>query len=261
MEQNTKDRFWVALRVVGMVAVLAVAYAALSYVSTYSQSIEPSSFRSFSVAGEGKITAIPDIASFSFSVVTEGGKDIGALLRENTEKTNAAVAFVKDKGIETKDIKTSQYSLSPRYQYYGCEQGACPPAEIVGYTITQTVAVKVRDFSKIGELLSGVLGAGANTVSSLQFAVDEPTAAQQEARAEAIEKAKVKAEEIADAAGFRVGRLLSIDEGYSYYYPKTSMDMYGRGGGAVSSESAPAPSIEPGSQEVTVNVTLRYEIR
>ena len=75
MGRSIKQYFWVAVTV----AVLVVAYAAWSYARTYSQSVEPSSFRSFSVTGEGKAVAIPDIASFSFSVVTEGGKDIGAL--------------------------------------------------------------------------------------------------------------------------------------------------------------------------------------
>ncbi|MFH1193276.1 MAG: SIMPL domain-containing protein [Candidatus Jorgensenbacteria bacterium] len=256
-EQKMKSYFWVAVTV----AVLVVAYAAWSYARTYSQSVEPSSFRSFSASGEGKVVAIPDVAAFSFSVVTEGGKDIGALQKKNTELANGAIAFVKDGGVEAKDIKTAQYRLEPRYQYYACKTGACPPPEIVGYTITQSVAVKVRDFAKIGELLSGVLEHGANTVSDFQFTVDDPTAVQQEARAEAIEKAKAKAKEIADVAGFRVGRLLSIDEGgYAPVLYKTSaMEAFGRGGGDVA--AVPAPSLEPGSQEITVNVTLRYEIR
>lgn len=254
-EQKIKSYFWVVVTV----AVLVVAYAAWSYARTYSQSVEPSSFRSFAVSAEGKVVAIPDVAAFSFSVVTEGGKDIGALQKKNTELANGAIAFVKDEGVAAKDIKTQTYRLEPRYQYYACKTGACPPPEIVGYTITQSVAVKVRDFAKIGGLLSGVLENGANAVSDFQFTVDDPTAVQQEARAEAIAKAKVKAEEIADAAGFSVGRLLSIDEGGGYQ-PMYSMaaESLGRGGGP---SAVPTPTIEPGSQEVTVNVTLRYEIR
>jgi len=255
MGRSIKQYFWVAVTV----AVLVVAYAAWSYARTYSQSVEPSSFRSFSVTGEGKAVAIPDIASFSFSVVTEGGKDIGALQSENTGKANAAVAFVKGEGVEVKDIKTQAYRMEPRYQYYACKTGACPPPEIVGYTITQVVAVKVRDFAKIGKLLSGVLKNGANSVADFQFKVDDPTAVQAEARAEAIQKARAKAEEVAGAAGFSVGRLLSIDEGGGYQ-PMYSMaaESLDRGGGP---SAVPAPTIEPGSQEVTVDVTLRYEIR
>ncbi|MFH1162078.1 MAG: SIMPL domain-containing protein [Candidatus Jorgensenbacteria bacterium] len=252
---RVKQYFWVALTI----AVLVAAYAVWSYARTYSQSIEPSSFRSFSVSGEGKAVAIPDIASFTFSVVTEGGKDIGALQLGNTEKANAAVAFVKGEGVEAKDIRTQAYRLEPRYQYYACKTGACLPPEIVGYTITQSVAVKVRDFAKIGGLLSGVLENGANAVADFQFTVDDPTAVQAEARAEAVTRAKAKADEVAKAAGFSVGRLLSIDEGGGYQ-PMYSMaaESLGRGGGPT---AAPTPTIEPGSQEVTVNVMLRYEIK
>lgn len=135
----------------------------------------------------------------------------------------------------------------------------CPPAEIVGYTITQSVQVKVRDFSKVGEILSGVVEEGANTVSQLSFTIDEPDAVQNEARAEAIEKAKQKAKLVAKAGGFGLGRLLDIQEsGYlpPIYYAK---EAFGRGGADMSSSVMPA--VEPGSQEVTVSVVLRYEIR
>lgn len=256
--EKTKQYLYVAI----IVALLVGAYSVWSYVSSYGESIQPSSFRSFSVSGEGKIVAVPDVAQFSFSVVTEGGKDLGALQADNSKKMNSAIDFVKKNGVEAKDIKTQNYSISPRYQYYSCSHPEssvkpCPPAEIVGYTVSQDVQVKIRDFAKIGVILGGVVEAGANTVSQLQFTIDDPDAAKSQARAEAIEKAKVKAEEIAEAGGFRVGRLLGIDEsGAQPVY-------YGYGAGAVMKESlaVPAPNIEPGSQDVKVSVTLRYEIR
>jgi uncharacterized protein YggE len=129
----------------------------------------------------------------------------------------------------------------------------------VGYTITQSVEVKVRDFSKAGDILSGVVGSGANSVSSLNFTIDDPTRVQSEARAQAIQKAKEQAETVAKAGGFKVGRLLSIDEGYSPVYDRS----YGMGGSNESMKSmsaAPVPAIEPGSQDIVVNVNLRYEI-
>ncbi len=250
------------------IALLVGAYAALSYVNTYSASVEPSSFRSFTVTAQGKVVTVPDVAEFNFSVVTEGGKDVGSLQGTNTEKMNKAIDFVKLSGVDAKDVRTSGYSINPRYQYYNCGQSItsgvvqpCPPAEVVGYTITQNVEVKIRDFSKIGDILSGVVKSGANSVSQLQFTIDDPEKAKNDARADAIEKAKTQAEEIADAAGFSVGRLLSVDEsGYSpmYYDSMRSMKVMSNGVGA---EAVPAPSIEPGSQEVNVTVSLRYEIR
>lgn len=238
-----------------------VGFAALQYSSAYSRSIQPSSFRSFSVSGEGKSIGIPDVAEFSFAVVTQGGKDIGALQTDNTEKANAVIAFVKSNGVESKDIKTEAYDLSPRYQYANCggynNNSVCPPPEIVGYTVTQAVSIKVRDFTKTGTILSGVIGKGANSVSQLNFKIDDPTEVQNMARAEAVEKAKAKAVSIAKAGGFRIGRLLSIEEGGGYYPA-----YYERGIGiAADAAGAPKTTIEPGSEDVNVTVTLRYEIR
>lgn len=248
-----------------IIGVIAFSTAMLSYVRSYSRSIEPSTFRSFSVSGEGKVVAIPDVAQFTFSLITQGGKDIAALQRENTDKVNAIIGFIKSKNIEAKDIKTQNYNLDPRYQYFSCpfesrDAKPCPPPEIVGYMITQTVSVKIRDFSKIGDVLAGVVEKGANNVSQLSFEIDEPTKIQNEAREEAIKKAKEKANLIAKAGGFKIGRLLSINEGFSPIpVGRHFLDMEAKGG--ASSAPLPAPVIEPGSQEVFVNVNLIYEIR
>lgn len=245
-----------------VIGVLAVSYAAVSYVQTYSQSIEPSSFRSFSVTADAKVVAVPDVAAFTASVITEGGLDLGALQTMNVEKTNAVIAYVKEQGVDEKDVKTEGYAVEPRYQYYGCETGACPPPRIVGYTVRQTVAVKARDFTKAGTILSGVVENGANSVSSLNFTIDDLTEVQNRARAEAIAKAKVKAKLVAAAGGFGVGRLLSIEENGYPSYPQPAYVMreaYGRGG--ARDDAKMVSSIEPGSEDVRVTVTLRYEIR
>lgn len=259
-DNKIKGLLWVVIALV----FIAFGYAAVNYVDTYSKSIEPSTFRNFTVSGEGKITAIPDVAQFTFSVITEGGKDIAKLQKENTDKVNKAIDFVKSKGVEAKDIKTLNYNLDPRYQYFSCpkplagEAKPCPPAEIVGYNITQTVQVKVRDFAKIGDILSGVVDKGVNDVSQLSFTIDDPTKLQDSAREQAIAKAREKAKLIAKAGNFRVGRLLGIEEGGGvipfYKYALPAAESLGIG------DATPTPSIEPGSQEITVTVTLRYEI-
>jgi hypothetical protein len=254
-----------------IIALLVLSYAAVKYVGTYDKSIEPSTFRSFSASGEGKVVAIPDIAQFSFSVVTEGGLDIGKSQEDNVNKSNAIIDFFKSNGIDAKDIKTTGFNINPKYEYYSCPSRytydssatpvPCPPPKIVGYTITQSVTIKVRKMDKAGEMLSGAVDRGANNVSGLSFTVDEPDKYQNQAREEAIAKAKEKAKAVAKAGGFGVGRLLGIEEGgYQPYYDR----YYGMAGDMKAMEAsapAPAPSIEPGSQEITVNVTLRYEIR
>ena len=180
---------------------------------------------------------------------------------------NGAIAYAKSQGVEAKDIETQNYNLEPRYQHYNCNPAydasrntkPCPPAEIVGYAITQTVSVKVRDFGKVGDILAGVVKNGANTVSGLDFRIDDLSKVQNEARAKAITGAKEKAKMIADAGGFRIGKLLSIDEGYAPLRMMNEKIVYGMGGGDAA--PVPVPAIEPGSQDVSVSVTLRYEIR
>lgn len=270
-----------------IIAILVFSYAALSYVNTYASSVQPGTYRSFAVSGEGKVVAVPDIANFSFSVITEGGKDLASLQKDNTTKSNKIIDFIKSKGIDSKDIKTEGYSVYPRYTNYTCKQtvmpmgavsgGAsgmmepsvpvaypvekvCPPPEIAGYSITQTISVKIRNFSKAGDILSGAVSNGANSVSQLSFSIDNRDMVESQARAEAISKAKIKAQAVAKAGGFRLGKLLSIDEGYSpvYYARAMSADSgFGKGGAEVAS----APPIEPGSQDIIINITLRYEIR
>jgi uncharacterized protein YggE len=275
------------------VALLAVAYAALSYVNSYGQMIQPSSFRSFYVTGEGKTTTVPDVAEFSFQVTTEGGTDISALQAKNTDATNKAIAFVKAQGVADKDITTQAYNVEPRYQTYECKvtpvtynsapaisnltvssgttavaasapaiisssTTVCPPASIAGYTITQSVDIKIHDFSKIGTIMSGVVKNGANQIGSLSFTIDDQTTAQNQARADAITKAKAKADSIAAAGGFTVGRLLNIQENSisPVYAPSVMMGLNAKSDAAVAT-----PTIQAGSQEVDVNVTLQYEIK
>ena len=254
--------------------ILTVSYAAVSYVKTYSRSIEPGAYRSFPVTGEGKVVAVPDVAEFTFSVITQGGKDLAKLQKENTERVNRAIGFVKGEGVGDKDIKTQGYDVSPRYQNVICKpmplpavysesypiiDRTCPPPEIVGYTITQTVSVKVRDFSKIGALLSGVVSAGANSVSQLSFVIDDRTELENKAREEAMMKANEKAKSIAKAGGFKLGKLISVNEGWVGPIPYARYEAFGKGGDGIA--AAPSPTIEPGSQEIAISVTLVYEIR
>jgi hypothetical protein len=286
---------------VGGVMALAIAFAAVSYVNYYGKSIQPSSYRSFSVTAEGKSTSIPDVAEFSFQVITEGGTDLSSLQTQNTDASNKVIDFVKAQGVAAKDIKTLYYNVDPRYQNYDCYmqplsaiapsvnagtvasppaagQGGtvssgsagsapssssgsvrtCPPASIVGYTVTQSVDVKMRDFKKVSDIMGGVVTNGANQVGSLSFTTDDPTAVQDQARADAIAKAKVKAESMAKAGGFKLGRLLNISENGYNPYPVYNESL---GLSAKAAPAAPTPTIEPGSQETTIDVTMQYEIR
>ena len=163
MDTKLKNLFGI----VGVITLLLFVGVLNKYVNAYSSSTQPASYRSFSTNGEGKVVAVPDVAQFSFGVTTEGGVNITALQQENTKKMNGAIAFLKDKKIDPKDIKTEQYNLQPRMQYNGCQNGGvCPPPSIVGYTISQTVSVKIRNFESIGDVMSGIATKGVNSVSA-----------------------------------------------------------------------------------------------
>lgn len=261
---NNVEKIKGYLYVVLAISALVVAFSVFSFAGSYSSSIEPSSFRSFNVSAEGKVVAVPDVAKFSFSVISEGGKDLVTLQKENTEKINKAIEFLKENGIESRDIKTSNYNISPRYQYYNCGGNyskPCPPPEIVGYSISQVVDVKVRDFSKIGEVLKGVVEKGANNVSSLSFTIDDPEKLELEAKNIAIKKAQEQAKEIAKTANFSLGKLLSISFSSDRIPPQpmfySSSFRDAKGGG----DESVVPQVEAGSNEITASVALQYEIK
>jgi len=258
---DTKIKNYLGITIIA--AIIFSVIASLWHVNSYSKSVSPD--LSFSVSGEGKIVAVPDIAQLSFGVLTEGGNNLTDLQRENTEKINRVITFLKENGIDAKDIKTQSYNITPRYQYFSCPPSVnkeeiipCPPSRIVGYTINQDISVKIRELDNTGDILAQVVDSGVNTVSGPDFTVDDPTELQNQAREDAITEAKNKAKTIAKAGGFRLGKLLSIQEGF--YFPRTiQAQLYAKAESYVG--DLESPSIEPGSQEIVVNVTLTYEIK
>ena len=242
-------------------ALVIFAFSAVAYVFVYAQSVEKTyPTRTFSVDGEGAIDVVPDVARFSVSVVTEGGRNIVDVQSENAKKIAAVHTFLTGQGIEKKDIRTTTYALVPRYDYPNCNDfTVCPPPSIAGYSLTQSFEVTVHDFEKIGGILSGVVEKGVNTVSDIAFTLDDASAAKNEARVEAMKKAREKAQAIARAGDFRLGKLMALYEDGSTVMP------VGEGGfatrdGVMEQKSAISPVIEPGVQPTKVRVTLTYEI-
>lgn len=248
------DDFMKRLKVFSFVV---LALSAVAYVYQYGRSVRFTSQNSFTVTGEADTEVPTDIATFTVSVVTEGGNNVSDIQKQNVEKMNAINAFLKEQGVEKKDLKTSQYSLSPRYSYPKCEGllSPCPPPSISGYTLTQTLTVKVRDLEKLGNILSGITEKGANTVSGISFTVDDDNDARQKARTEAIENAKKKARDIAKAGNFRVGRLISVFE------EENSGIQSGFGGDSLEIKAVQVPIIESGTQSGKVRMNLTYEIK
>ena len=252
------------LGIVSIFAVLCLVIVAFWYASVNAQT--KASERLFRVSGEGKIVAVPDVARITFGIISEGGKNLADLQKQNTDKSNKIISFLKEQGIDAKDIKTQSYNINPRYQYFDCyseiytgaEPRACPPPEIVGYSISQSISVKVRKLDKAGQILAGVVERGANNVYGPEFVVDEPENLKTQARQKAVEQAKQKAKAVARAGGFRLGRLMAINEGF-YGGPiqlRTAVAEFGKGG-----DASDAPTLEPGSEEIVINIELVYEIK
>ena len=204
-------------------------------------------YQTVSFAGEGKVKAEPDTAKVDIGLVTEG-KDTISVQNENSSKMNAVIKFLKERGIGEADIKTSNYSLSPKYEY------GKGKSSLVGYVLNQNLTVTVRNLDKIGEILDGAVSSGANQINSVSLFVDKPEELKNKAREEAVKNAKEKAKSISQIAGFRLGRLVNFQENL-FGEPPVFFETMAKGG------AAPAPQIEPGSQEIKVNVTLTYLIK
>jgi len=204
------------------------------------------------LSGEGKAIGVPDVASVNFSVITEK-MTAKETMAENANKMNEVINFVKESGVDEKDVKTQAYFLSPRYDWVEGER------VFKGYQLTSTLAVKIRDLEKISDIIDGVVLRGANQVGDIQFVIDDPDKLKEEARNKAIENAKVRAESIAKATGLKIGKILSFTEGTApeapIPVPYSLEEAKGLGAGA------PAPEIEKGSQEITVNVSLTFELK
>ena len=216
-----------------------------------------------SVSGYGEAFGAADIATFTFSVVSEKST-VAAAQTEATNKINAITKYLTDADVDKKDIQTTDYSVYPQYDYQTqvCAAGVyCPGGKQVlrGYQVRQTTTVKVRDIAKAGDLLTGVGSKGATEVSGLQFVFDDPNKLQDDARGKAIADAKGKADELAKQLGVRLVRVVSFNEngggypGPMYYKADSAL---GVGGGTPAS-----PEISVGQNKVTSNVSVTYEIR
>ena len=214
------------------------------------------------VSGQGEAFAIPDIATFSFTV-TEAGENVESAQGLLDRKMEAALVAVRAVGVEDKDIKTLSYNVYPKYEWeqivcitYPCPQGK---NRLIGYEVSQTVLVTVRDTEKAGELVSKVGATNVSNISGLEFTVDDREKYVAEAREQAIEKAKAEAKVLAKQLGVRLGKMLYYNDNSGYpgpYYAE------GLGGSDMRVMSAPAKAELPeGETKITANVSITYEIK
>jgi len=205
----------------------------------------------FEVSGEGTATTSPDQAEISFGI-TISKPTVKAAQDEANQTINNISDSLKKLGVKSEDIKTTNYSVYPNYDYNNGRQ------KITGYNVNANLLVKFHDFDILNQAIDGATSLGANQVGGINFTLSDAkqSEAQNQARVDAVKQAKQKAESLAAASGIKLGKLINVTENQNPSYP---VPMYAKADMAMGAgESAPT-RVEPGSQEVTISVTLSYE--
>lgn len=204
----------------------------------------------FVVTGEGKVSVTPDIAVINLGV-EENGVSLKQVQDSVNKKSKNLVDALKKLGVGESDIKTTSYNIYPNYDYN------LQPAKITGYRVSTNYQVKVKDFDKVNDISVKATESGANVVGNISFDINEATKNKklQEAREEAVAKAKEKAEGLAKAAGISLGKIINVSESQERNYPEPMALM------EKSSTGITNPDIQPGETELSITVSLSYEIR
>ncbi len=248
------NQFELSNRVFILIIVLAVGLMAFWSFRMYEiwKTSTGSYPREITVEGEGKALITPDLAIVNLGVTTDA-KTSAQVVADNTKKMNAVITTLKDLGIDEKNIQTTNYNLSPKYDYTP-ERGSFED----GYTISQNLQVRVKEFEKLGDILAKTTEAGANTVGGINFTLENKDKVKQEAREEAIAKAKESAKQISEVTGLKFGRIIGF---YEYFENPGYFEGYGAAEKSISLDASSPPMIEPGQEEMTLKVSLTYRVR
>jgi uncharacterized protein YggE len=204
------------------------------------------------VSGEGEATVAPDLAVLTLSVMREA-KTARAALDANNDAMAAVIAAMKSAGIAERDLQTAGIQISPRYNFPTSPDGS-QRAELVGYQVTNTLSVRVRDIDKTGEILDKAVTLGVNEGGGISFTNANPAAVITEARKNAVADAIDRAKTLAQAAGVSVGRVIEISEQSSAPQPMPmsakSFDM-----------ARAAVPLQAGENSYRVQVNVTFEIK
>jgi uncharacterized protein YggE len=262
MEISTDERkgFFMGLRVV-MIVLAAFLFIkgvgelkAIRYIGSSSDTAA-----TITVQGSGEVFAVADVAEITYSVETQGAT-VAEAQTSVTKKISSSLAALREKGVLDKDIRTENYSSYPVYEYDRalCTTASCPPTKapkIVGYTVSQTVVVKVRDTNRTGEILQVLGDNKVTSISGPNFTIDDPDALSAEARKKAIADAETKAKALAKDLGVTLVRITSFQESNGslpQYYAMVKAD---------SASGAPVPELPKGENKISSSVTITYEIK
>lgn len=203
------------------------------------------------VSATGTSTRVPDLAVIEAGVVTQATTAAAAMQQNNAQMTKVLAALRKS-GVAERDIQTATINLSPQYRYAQNE-----PPVITGYQASNQVTVRFRDIAKSGTILDTLVREGANNISGPNLTVDKPEGALDEARVDAVKKARARAELYAQAAGLKVDRILAISEGGALPTPPMPM-MAMR---ATAGMAADKLEVVAGERELNVTVSVRFLLK
>jgi uncharacterized protein YggE len=195
------------------------------------------------VTGEATVAAAPDMATIRIGVTSQG-KTARAASDASTQNMTVVLAAIKESGVADRDIQTTSLSLQPQY-----DPNKTGAARLIGFQANNQITVKIRDIGQLPNILDRAISAGANEMSGIEFVVSEQSKLLDKARAEAIADARRKAELYANAAGMKVGRVMSISEEGAAPQPR-----------AFQAVRAGAAAIAPGEQTLRAVVTVSYEL-
>lgn len=207
--------------------------------------------RTISLDAQGKVTVRPDIAETSLGMMAEA-PTVAEAQQKNTDVMNKLIEKLKTLGIDAKDIQTANYNVYPQYNYTEKEGQV-----LKGYQVTQNINVKIRDLKKASQVLSLAGEVGANSVSGINFTVDDRDVYKAQARELAIKKIQDKAATLSAELGIKIKGIVTFSEyesspgDYPMYKTNMMMDV-----GAA----APSPSVEPGTTDVVLTVNVVYSI-
>lgn len=201
----------------------------------------------FSVSGTGKATGIPDTAQISIGV-TKTALTVASAQDQTNTAANKIIEDLKKLGVNDKDIKTTNYSVNPNYDYSRGGQN------ITGYTVAQTLAVNITPIDIANKVIDTAILDGANIVGGISFTFNEKTKKELEnkARNEAVKMAKEKAESLSRATGIKLGKIVDVQESGNFE-PRPFMMTQ-----SLETKSADT-QLQPGENSITINITLSYE--
>jgi uncharacterized protein len=219
-------------------------------------SIQPET--TLTINAEARINQAPDIAYITAGVTEERATASDAMAAQ-AAAMNGVFGALEAAGIAGRDLQTSGLSLYPRYDYIEVPVrggGTRGEQKLAGYVAANTITARVRDLDKLGATIDSLVKAGGNTFSGVSFAIEDDKALKNEARTKAMSDAIAKAELYANAAGMRVARIVTINEGYEY---SPQPVMMARAEMAMDAAASPTP-VAAGEVGVTASVNVLFEL-